>query len=206
MKADDTKPAEDPPGSSARRPRRLVAAAVAVPLVAIPILALALHRMNSEGTGPRGPTAADFEARPVIDDRPAPDFELPPLQGTGSVSSRSLAGSVVVLNVWASWCAPCQEEAPALEQVWTRYRTRGVRFIGVDHQDTQGGGIAFVRRFGITYPSAFDPNGTLAARYGAVGVPTTFVIDRDRRIAYRFLGKITAPALTAILDRILEAP
>ena len=88
-------------------------------------------------------------------------------------------------------------------QVWTRYRSRGVRLIGVDHQDTRGGGLSFVRQFGITYPVAFDPGGTVAARYGAVGIPATFVIGPNGRIAYRFLGKTTAAMLATILDRLI---
>ena len=147
--------------------------------------------------------AADFAATPVPEDRPAPAFDLPALAGPGSISLRSPAGSITVVNIWASWCPPCRQEAPQLEQVWTRYEGRGVRFIGVDHQDTREGGLSFVREFGITYPVAFDPGGTVAARYGAVGVPTTFVIAPDGRIAYRFLGKTTAAMLATTLDRLL---
>ena len=110
-----------------------------------------------------------------------------------------------MLNIWRSWCPPCREEAPQLEEVWTQYRFRGVQFIGVDHQDSRGAGIAFVRKFGITYSSAFDPGGTVAARYGAVGIPTTFVIDRRGRIVYRFLGKTRASILAPVLDLILAS-
>ena len=196
---------EDPrsAGASGRRPRGLVIAAVAVPMVGIALLAVAYERLGTAETSRSGPPAADFAAVPARQDRPAPDLRLPDLQGAGSVSLRSLAGSVVVLNIWASWCPPCREEAQGLEQGWTRYRSRGVQFVGVDHEDTRGAGMAFVRRFGVTYPSGFDPDGTVAARYGAVGIPTTVVIDRRGRIVYQFLGKTTAPSLAAILDRVL---
>jgi len=180
---------------------------VVTPFLFVAIVVLALPRLTAPR--PSRPSAiggADFAARPVAEDRPAPGFDLPTLAGSGSLSLRSTAGSILVLNIWASWCPPCRVEAPQLERVWTRYRARGVRFIGVDHEDSRAGGLSFVREFGITYPIAFDPGGTVAARYGAVGVPTTFVIGRDGRIAYRLLGKTTASMLAATLDRLLRAP
>jgi DsbE subfamily thiol:disulfide oxidoreductase len=192
------------PRQRARAPRGLLIAAAIAAILFVAVMALALPRLGSSGASPPAALgAADFAARLVAEDRPAPRFDLPALEGPGSISLRSFAGSIVVVNIWASWCPPCREEAPQLERVWTRYRSRGVRFIGVDHEDTRTGGLSFVREFGITYPIGFDPGGSVAASYGAVGVPTTFVIDPDGRIAYRFLGKTTAPMLAATLDRLL---
>ncbi len=202
-----SEPEPDRPADRKRRaspPRWLLVAAVATPIMLLAIVAFALpmlgapHPSRDSAIG-----AADFAATPVPQDRPAPAFDLPALAGPGSIALRSPAGSIIVVNIWASWCPPCRQEAPQLEQVWTRYRSPGVRFIGVDHQDTRSGGRSFVRQFGITYPIAFDPSGTVAARYGAVGIPATFVIGPNGRIAYRFLGKTTAAMLATILDRLI---
>jgi len=196
----------DAPGRPRRAPlpRWVPVAAVTTPIVLLAVVAFALPRLGARQPSP-GFTigAADFAATPVPEDRPAPEFDLPSLTGPGSISFGSSAGSIVVVNIWASWCPPCRQEAPQLEQVWTRYHSRGVRFIGVDHLDTRAGGLSFVREFGITYPIAFDPGGTVAARYGAVGIPTTFVIGPNGRIAYRFLGTTTAAMLATTLDRLI---
>jgi len=200
--ADADEPADPQRRASLRR--WLLVAAVATPIVLLAVVAFALPRLGAPHPSRDSAIgAADFAATPVPEARPAPAFDLPALAGPGSISLRSPAGSITVVNIWASWCPPCRQEAPQLEQVWTRYEGRGVRFIGVDHQDTREGGLSFVREFGITYPVAFDPGGTVAARYGAVGVPTTFVIAPDGRIAYRFLGKTTAAMLATTLDRLL---
>ena len=202
MSAEPDGPAD--PHRRAPLPRWPLVAAVATPIVLLAVVAFALPRLGAPHSSRDSAIgAADFAATPVPEDRPAPAFDLPALTGLGSISLRSPVGSITVVNIWASWCPPCRQEAPQLEQVWMRYEGRGVRFIGVDHQDTRPGGLSFVREFGITYPIAFDPDGTEAARYGAVGVPTTFVIGPDGRIAYRFLGKTTATMLATTLDRLL---
>jgi len=180
--------------------------AAAVPLIAVTVLAWVVPQLGSGNlTAPSGPGPVDFIARPVAEDRLAPAFDLPALDGHGSVSLQGVAGRVVILNIWASWCPPCRQEAAPLEQVWTRYRSRGVMFIGVDHQDNHSAGLAFVRAHGVSYPSGFDPHGTVAARYGTVGIPTTLVIDGAGWIVYRFLGRVQATTLAATLDRVLAS-
>lgn len=177
--------------------------------VALPVLfalgawlAIRAYRA-ADGQGTGGIPVADHRAEPIAEDRPAPHFELPTLQGGGTISLRDFDGKVVVLNFWASWCGPCREEAPELEATWQAYRLRGVQFLGVNHQDGRAAAMAFQREFGITYPSVFDPQGTLASRYGLIGLPTTFVVGSDGRIAYRFLGKVDASMLRSVLDDML---
>jgi peroxiredoxin len=154
-------------------------------------------------SGSREAQVADFTARPVAEDRPAPSFEVPLVAGRGSIALREFAGRVTVVNFWASWCDPCRAEARGLQKVWESYRSRGVEFIGIDHQDSRSSGVAFRRAFGLTYPSGFDPAGALARRFGALGIPTTYVIGRDGRILYRYLGKIRPDNLAETLDRVL---
>jgi len=155
------------------------------------------ERHLSNAIGP-----ADFAARGIPDDRAAPDFSLPALGTAKRVRLSAFADRVLVLNLWASWCPPCHREAPVLESLYQRYAGRGVQFIGVDHRDSPWGAAEFRKRFGITFPSAFDPKGSVAVRYGALGIPTTYVITRGR-IVYRFLGAVRGPELASVLNGLL---
>lgn len=114
---------------------------------------------------------------------PAPEFDLPLLEGGGTVSSAGLEGSPVVVNFWASWCLPCREEAPALERAWRQYRDRGVVVLGVNVQDEADDAAGFVREFGITYPVVRDPSLAVATRFGVRGLPETFFVDHRWRFS-----------------------
>ena len=120
----------------------------------------------------------------------APEFELPLLDGSGTLSSDELKGSPVVINFFASWCFPCREEAPDLERLSREYADEGVRFIGVNVQgglpptllDSEQGAREFVDEFDITYPVVADKEGVLAKQLmDFYGLPQTFFID-DRWI------------------------
>lgn len=110
---------------------------------------------------------------------PAPEFELPLLGSDEMLSSQQLQGRPVVVNFWASWCVPCREEAPILEEAWQKYRDAGVVFLGVNVQDTQADAQAFVEEFGITFPSVRDTDLKLWTDTGVSGVPETFFIDHN---------------------------
>jgi thiol-disulfide isomerase/thioredoxin len=118
----------------------------------------------------------------------------------------SLHGKVVVLNFWASWCGPCRAEATVLASVSAATADHGVAFVGVDEKDSRGAAETFTRTRNISYPSAFDPDGALAASWsGAAGLPYTFVIDRRGKIATRVIGGVTEEELqTAVLTIAAE--
>lgn len=124
----------------------------------------------------------------VAEGAAAPEFELPLLDGSGTLSSHDLRGSVVVVNFFASWCFPCREEAPVLERLSREYADEDVRFVGVNIQgglppmllDSQRGAEEFVEEFGITYPVVVDNDGELAkALMDFYGLPQTFFIDHE---------------------------
>lgn len=112
-----------------------------------------------------------------------PDFDLPLLQTDGVLSSESLRGHPVVLNFWASWCAPCREEAPLLERTYQRFKDQGVRFVGVNLRDQEPNARRFVEDFGITFPVVRDEDQELARGLDVYGLPQTFFIDADGRLA-----------------------
>src|SRR5918992_4915823 len=109
------------------------------------------------------------------EEQPVPEFDLPTLSG-GRLSSADLRGSPVVLNFFASWCAPCREEAPRFESAYQKYKDEGVRFVGVNVQDRIETARRFVEDYGITFPVVVDADRKLAEQLGVYGLPQTFFI------------------------------
>jgi cytochrome c biogenesis protein CcmG/thiol:disulfide interchange protein DsbE len=153
---------------------------------------------NEEGKGIAAAAAAD--------ERPeAPDFALPRLDGGGELSLASLRGKVVVLNFWASWCPPCREEAPVLQEGWERYRDRGVVFVGIDANDLSDEAREFVAEFGITYPNVHDGKGSTLGRFGVPALPETMFIDAEGRITGYVPGQIDAARLEEEVEEALAS-
>ena len=176
--------------------------------VGLLVVGLAVTELHARGTtGVTGISVADYAAEAEVEEEPAPDFSLPSIDGNGTVSLSAYRGSIVVLNFWATWCAPCRLEAAGLERAAKAYRGHGVRFLGVDERDNDPAGRAFVEEFGITYPNGSDPSGRLAFSYALFGMPTTFVIDGAGTIRYRFVGYVIEDALRSALDPLIaKAP
>jgi cytochrome c biogenesis protein CcmG/thiol:disulfide interchange protein DsbE len=154
------------------------------------------------------------------DRAPAPAFALPVLVPGGGLGPRGaivtpedLKGRPVVLNIWASWCDPCKDEAPLLQSIWDRYRDRGLLVLGLDVKDLEDDALAFHRTYGLTFPSLRDGEGEVQGRYGATGVPETFVLDRQGRVAAALRGPLVGDGaqenLTSfqrVLDTVLAEP
>jgi cytochrome c biogenesis protein CcmG/thiol:disulfide interchange protein DsbE len=137
--------------------------------------------------------------------REAPAFTLQLFDG-GTVRLADLRGKVVVLNFWASWCYPsCWNEAPRLERVWERYRNQGVMVVGVNYQDKEEDARAFIRRFNKTYPNGPDTGSRISIDYGVYGVPETFFIDPQGRIAHKHIGEVSTAVLDDWITRLLPS-
>jgi peroxiredoxin len=139
---------------------------------------------------------------------PAPAFSLQRLSGDGELSLRSFRGKTVVLNFFASWCEPCKQEAPVLEQLWTKDRSDQLVVLGVDTgPDAAADGRRFVKAHGITYPVVFDPNANVASsRYGASNLPVTYVLDpKGRIIGGQILGPVNEHPHSQDLVRYIHA-
>jgi cytochrome c biogenesis protein CcmG/thiol:disulfide interchange protein DsbE len=115
----------------------------------------------------------------------------------------ALRGRPVLINFWASWCVPCRKEAPELAR-FDRERRDRARLVGVDFQDARKDGLAFVREFGWRFPTVRDPRGTLASRYGLIGLPTTYVLDPQGRIARTLTGAQTYGTLRRAVEEVAE--
>lgn len=116
------------------------------------------------------------------------------------------AGKIVVMNFWASWCAPCRVEAPDLQQVYQQYQPQGVELIGVLVRDTKGQGDTFSQQVGMTYPSIFDPSAKIALQlngYPLAAIPSTVVIDADGKVAAAYVSVVDLESLTGTIKKLL---
>ena len=149
----------------------LVALAVAASLVAIALVA----------SGPSGPAP----------DPPAPAFSLPVLgQPAQKISLSDYAGKPLIVNLFASWCEPCQQETPLLARFYRTEHAR-VAIVGLDENDVLGSATSFTRKEGVGYPVAFDPDAVAASAYGVAALPQTFFLDARHRIVDRVFGAVT---------------
>jgi cytochrome c biogenesis protein CcmG, thiol:disulfide interchange protein DsbE len=182
------------PGKRRRRNRLLLVGAV---LGGVALLTLIL----SFGLT-RDPTVI----RSALIGRPAPGFALRTLDGSRTLRLADFRGQVVVLNFWASWCADCRIEHPDLAGAWQRYRDRGVVLVGVAFQDRPSASRGYLAEFGGDWPQLSDPSSRTALAYGVYGVPETFVIAPDGRVAFKQVGPVEygrlSEQITALLPKL----
>lgn len=116
------------------------------------------------------------------------------------------AGSIVVMNFWASWCAPCRIETPDLQQIYETYQPQGVELIGVLVRDTKGQGQTFSQQVGVTYPSLYDPSAKIALQlngYPLTAIPSTVVIDANGQVAAAYVSVVDVESLTSTIEKLL---
>jgi cytochrome c biogenesis protein CcmG/thiol:disulfide interchange protein DsbE len=178
--------------------RRMV---VLIPLVAfLGLAALFLLRLYA-GDASRIPSA--------LIGHPAPQTNLPPLAGltrdgapVPGLDPAAFRGTVSVLNVWASWCVPCHDEAPLLVRL---AQDKRIRVVGINYKDQAENARRFLGRYGDPFAAnGADDNGRAAIEWGVYGVPETFVVGRDAHIAYKLIGPITPENLEAVLKPEIE--
>ncbi len=133
----------------------------------------------------------------------APQFTLPLFSG-GTFSLAEQRGKVVVVNFWASWCIPCRQEAPVLENTWRKYKDRGVVFVGVDYVDTDKEALAFIQEFNVTYPNGPDIGTETARAYRIQGVPETYFVGKDGQLYGNHIGPIDQATLSAKIEEVLK--
>jgi thiol-disulfide isomerase/thioredoxin len=146
-----------------------------------------------------------FTQVPAAERRIAPVATGPAVTGDGTISTADYPGKVLVINVWGSWCAPCRKEAPDLVAA-SKDTSEVAQFIGLDVRDyDRAPAQAFVRAFGVTYPSIYDPTGAQLIKFTDLpptGIPSTLIIDRKGRIAARIVGIISRITMTQMITDI----
>ena len=169
-----------------------------------PLLILAVLAVAAVGCT-RGEAATETGTGVRTMSEPLPVLEGNDLQGN-AISSADLAGHVLVVNAWATWCTPCEHEQPALVQVARRYADRGVRLLGIDHMDQTAAATEWVRTYHVPYPSIADPSGRFATSFDYFGLPDTYIVDAGGTIRYAVgPGATTATQLSGLLDQVLAA-
>ena len=180
-----------------RRTVVTTAAAVVVLLVAALVVTVFTHGNSSSASDDANMVAYPAGHRPT-----APDFTATSVTGT-PINFASYRGKIVVLNVWGTWCAPCQAEGETLKYLDEEYGPQGIAFLGDDLQDTPTAALAFLKSKGITYPSVNDATGAVEERLAIAvpisATPTTLVIDKTGHVAGVIDGAVTYPEMTTLL-------
>ena len=177
------------PARRAGLPLAYLVVAAVLPLILLGVLGLALLSRNDE-------------AEVATIGSTAPTFALADLDGN-PVTLAELRGRPVVVNFWASWCAPCVEEIPELQSAVVEHRDEGLAIIGIVYSDRSEAAREFMDRMGGGWPSVMDPGGEVARAYGIYGPPESFFVDREGIIRGRQIGQLSPADLDRQLATIL---
>jgi cytochrome c biogenesis protein CcmG/thiol:disulfide interchange protein DsbE len=169
-------------------------------LLFIALAALFFYRLGS-GDPSRIPSA--------LIGRPVPQTDLPPVEGLvlggkplPGMNAADFKDNVTLVNVWASWCVPCHDEVPMLDEL---AKDKRIRLVGINYKDQADNARRFIGRYGNPFSAVgADPNGRAAIEWGVYGVPETFVVGRDGRIAYKLVGPITETNFKTTLMPAIE--
>ncbi len=137
--------------------------------------------------------------------KPAPTFQLPSY-GNEEIDLEKLKGKVVLINFWASWCVPCEQEAADLETAWKLYQPGGeVAFVGVNWSDADKNALEYLDKFEITYPNGPDLGTRISQKYRITGVPETFILDREGNlVSFKFSPFLSVQEIQSLIDPLLE--
>ena len=158
---------------------------------------------------------AGYALRPTTDPREKGgvavlDEAFPGLHGEAvvgpGIDTGSMDWSVLVVNIWATWCGPCRREQPALQQVQATYASRGVELVGVDYRDDRAAAQRWIEDFAVTYPSLYDPQGRTAASLNFPFVPDTYLVDASGTTRYAIYGETSEEELSRLIDELLSDP
>lgn len=146
----------------------------------------------------------DFSAVPAKVDFSAPELTLEDLFGN-PVTIRDYRGSVILINLWATWCPPCREEMPTLQAFYEQYKSHGFVLIAINLEEPIEAVAPFVEEFGLTFPVWLDINYQAQREFGTIGLPSSYVIDRNGKVRLMWMGGISAKNLEKFVsDIILE--
>jgi thiol-disulfide isomerase/thioredoxin len=147
--------------------------------------------------------------RPERELKVLPGFSAPLANVAGAVSGparlEDYRGKVLFLNLWATWCGPCRAEMPSMEKLYQRFKDKGLDILAVNIQERKADVEAFMRRNKLTFPAVLDEDGRIARQYGVMGIPTSYILDRQGRVVLRLVGSINwdDPQIFAAFETLL---
>lgn len=174
-------------------------------LIVAVLATLALTSCGRDPVGTRVSQTVGVTEFSTFDRVAAPNISGTTLDGS-QLTLQSTRGNVVVLNNWASWCLPCNDEAPTLVAASKKFAGKGVEFIGLDVSDQNASAQEFVETYKITYPSIVDSSGKILNTLPGVppqALPSTLIIDRDGNIAVRIVGSVKEPKFSELISAVL---
>ena len=191
--------------------KRRIAIFIIVSLLNVALLAVLWVQLLTPASSLPASTDTNVESglgdisSPLIG-KSAPDFTLPTLSGSGNAGKIRLAdfkGKPVVLNFWASWCEPCNDEAAFLQKSWPSLQSQGIVFLGIDGPEKSSDALKFLQKYGITYRNAQDTiDGAVAINYGVTGFPETVFIDRNGVVVAKWAKPLTDQGLKLELAKL----
>jgi peroxiredoxin len=156
------------------------------------------------GGGPKRTIDAGAGGPGSLAGAPAVSYDVKRLDGRTDALNR-YRGSVVLMNLWATWCPPCREEMPALQQFYAENKAKGVVVLGIDQGESAAAAGAFARDHGVTFPILLDADQQYGRSYAAVGLPTTVIVDRNGHVVRGIDGELTLAAMRAAVAPALRA-
>ena len=169
---------------------------IGVGLIAVGIMFFMLLREQADST-------QDFSAVPAKVDYAAPDLDLVDLSGK-DVSLDDYLGSVVLVNLWATWCPPCREEMPTLQTFYEKYRDDGFVLLAIDQEETREVVEPFINEFGLTFPVWLDIDYLAQREFKTMNLPSSYVIDREGRVRLMWIGGISKRNLEKYVPDLIE--
>jgi cytochrome c biogenesis protein CcmG, thiol:disulfide interchange protein DsbE len=148
-------------------------------------------------------TGCQSDTAHLSNGQPTPPFQLRHLHQGDVQFPEEFLGKVVVIRFWADWCPFCEGEMQAIEPVYQTYRQQGLVILAVNVRQNRDTAAAFIDRLGITYDVLLDSEGETARDYGVIGLPTTFIINREGRLHTKIIGESTPQVLEQILSELL---
>jgi peroxiredoxin len=148
-------------------------------------------------------TGCQSESSALTKGQQPPAFRLESLNGELTNFPQEYEGKVVVIRFWADWCPFCESEMQSIEPVYQAYRSKGLVILALNVRQDRDTATAFIEKLNISYPALLDSEGEVAREYGVIGLPTTFVIDREGRLHTRIIGESTAELFAQIVDELI---
>ena len=149
------------------------------------------------------PTSDGVMAPAPLPDHPAPEFTLSNLAGT-TVALSDLKGQVLLINVWATWCAPCRVEMPSIQAAYDQYHDQGFTVAAVNLQEDPSAVATFMREHQLTFPALLDPDGHVSQAYQAVSLPSSFFVDRRGVIRAVYHGPMPRSIIAGTVEQLLR--